>query len=515
MKPTLLKTCILAVFLAASTASRADVGLVLNSSMGTGSSFITSGGHASLYLSRICPAGPVQVRLCAPGEQGSVLSNYSNFHEDKPYAWNIIPVSIFLYGVEDPSNRPLFASPTLQTTLRLQYLKTRLTGPICASDDCQKNLDANWQDMVAATFLRTVYIFEVKTTPAQDLDMIRRLNASANVNHYHGVSNNCADFVRNLLNSYFPNAIQSHRFADFYLTSPKTTARSLVHYAERHPDLNIRVTRFAQLPSEIRRSDPARSGMETVITTKKFLLPMLFRPEELAAISVSYLITDRFSAERSSRKHAPDADLDALQLSDPPATPDAAFVLATYTPSANAAMSAPPHATWKHYQSALSAQEDQAREAGVITGVADLAHAFRDMGRDGTPQLDARGRPWMEMPVLDRGPVDHGAVTHAIVGLTVSAVKKSSNEDSARLAYKFQLARVRFYLHSHGMDREALPEFVQDWALLQSARESLLNQRENAAIAAATQRTPAAQSARAPASSASVVAVSTYVEASR
>jgi hypothetical protein len=487
----------LAVLLGGILPARADVGLVLNSSMGTGSSFVTSGGHASIYLSRICPVTAVEVRLCAPGEQGSVLSNYSNFHEDKPYEWNIIPVSVFLYGVEDPANRPLYATPALQTTLRQQYLKARL-GQLCATEDCRTNPDANWQDMVGAAFLRTIYIFEVKTTEAQDLEIIRQLNESENVNHYHGLSNNCADFVKNILNSYFPHAIQSHRFADFYITSPKTTARSLVHYAERHPELQIRVTRFAQLPSAIRRSDPARSGMETVFTTKKSLLPMLFRPEELGVIAGIYLLTDRFSAERASRRHAADPELEEIQLAESRQDAAAGVELASFPiksgavtnasaagSAVSASMRASRSATWADYKTWLVGQESDARAAGVIADDAELAGAFRQMGKLGVPRLDDSGRPWMDMAVED-----NGAITNAELGLTPAAVKQSSNEESARLAYKYQLARVRFYLHSKGMDREGLREFSQDWALLEAARNSLAQERYRAAAAVPTQDRP-------------------------
>lgn len=133
-------------------------------------------------------------------------------------------------------------------------------------------------------------------------------------------------------------------------------------------------------------------------------------------------------------------------------------------------------ATWTEYKAWLVGQEKDAREAGVIAGDAELAAAFRQMGKFGVPRLDASGRPWMEMAVED-----HGSITNAEIGLTSSAVKQSSNEESAKLAYKYQLARVRFYLHSKGMDREGLREFGEDWALLESARNSLMQQRYRAA----------------------------------
>src|SRR5262245_56213730 len=88
----------------------ADVGVILNESLDEDFDRISSAGHSAIFFSRICPESPVKLRLCRPGELGSVMSNYVNIGEDEAYEWNIVPLTIYLYGVEDPRNRPLFAS---------------------------------------------------------------------------------------------------------------------------------------------------------------------------------------------------------------------------------------------------------------------------------------------------------------------------------------------------------------------------------------------------------------------
>jgi hypothetical protein len=398
-----------------------------------------------------------------------VLSNYSNFHEDRPYAWNIVPISDFLYGVDDPADRPLYVTAGLQGELRERYRALHLSA-ICFTDDCKTNPDANWSDLVGATFLRTVYIFEVKTTEAQDLAFIQRLNNSPNVNHYNGLSNNCADFAKDILNSYFPHAVQSHRFADFYITSPKSTARSITHYGQRHKELEVRVTRFAQLPSDIRRSDPARSGMETVFSTKKSLLPMLLRPEELAFIAGSYLLTDRFSAERASRRHAHDPLLEAMQVQP------------AFTPAARG---------WDEFNVAWRKQEAEAKEMGIVASDKDLAATFAQLQHASVASVDSDGRPRMSVPFAGQ----HGSE----LDVSLAALRENENSQAAAAEYRLQLARVRFYLHSRGMDREALPEFTQDWALLQSAHDSYLKSlnrdHENPPISVTAKNTPAHVSA--------------------
>src|SRR5271168_3668910 len=100
-------------FLACSTA-RAGVGVILNESLDTSVERITGSGHTAVYFSHICPESPVKLRLCLPGEEGSVMSNYINLGEDQPYEWNIVPLSIYVYGVENPRNRPLIGTDKIK-----------------------------------------------------------------------------------------------------------------------------------------------------------------------------------------------------------------------------------------------------------------------------------------------------------------------------------------------------------------------------------------------------------------
>ena len=87
---------VLALLLSASVRTRGDVGLVLNESLDTSIARITGSGHSAVYFSRICPASPIKLRLCRPGEQGSIMSNYTTLAEDQPFEWNIAPLNVYL-----------------------------------------------------------------------------------------------------------------------------------------------------------------------------------------------------------------------------------------------------------------------------------------------------------------------------------------------------------------------------------------------------------------------------------
>ena len=78
-------------------------------------------GTARCIFRAFARTPPVRLRLCQPGEQGSVISNYISFGENQPFEWNIAPLSIYLYGVEDPKDRPLFASPKIKSVLEERY----------------------------------------------------------------------------------------------------------------------------------------------------------------------------------------------------------------------------------------------------------------------------------------------------------------------------------------------------------------------------------------------------------
>jgi hypothetical protein len=295
---------LLAVFSSAPRA-KADAGVVLNESLDISVARITGSGHSAVYLSRICPDGsPVKMRLCRLGEQGSILSNYTTLGEDSPYQWNIVPLSIYLYGVENPAARPLMSSKEIKAALEERYRQNYLAG-LCNTKKCLTSNSAEWREMVGATLERSLYMFVVTTTVEQDEALVAQFNASPNVNHFHGATNNCADFTRRVMDFYFPHAVHRDALNDFFMTSPKATAHSLATFAKENPELDLRVVHFAQVPGTIKRSSECRSGTEEIYHSKKFLAPLaVFAWEAIPAVAASYMITGRFNPEHAYESHA-------------------------------------------------------------------------------------------------------------------------------------------------------------------------------------------------------------------
>ncbi|HEY1731162.1 MAG TPA: hypothetical protein VGG15_05420, partial [Terriglobales bacterium] len=100
-----------AVLVSGCLPARADIGLLLNAKpnehLEIGFAEITGEGHSAVYLSRVCPESPVKMRLCNPGEPGSIIQNYVDYKEDQPYQWNVVPLNVYLYGVDDLRDKPL------------------------------------------------------------------------------------------------------------------------------------------------------------------------------------------------------------------------------------------------------------------------------------------------------------------------------------------------------------------------------------------------------------------------
>src|SRR5262249_18555363 len=152
--------------------------------------------------------------------------------------------------------------------------------------------------MVGAGLSRSIYIFVVHTTIEQDRSLIRDFNAFPNENHFNPIVRNCANFTKRVVDTYFPGAAHRDLINDFGMTSPKAVAHSFTRFALRHPELQLRILHFAQVPGTIKRSTEVRSGTEQLYHSKKLLIPMaLFATHELPVFTAAYLITGRFNPE--------------------------------------------------------------------------------------------------------------------------------------------------------------------------------------------------------------------------
>lgn len=441
--------------------AQGDVGVLLNESLDTSFARISGSGHSAIYFSRICPESPVKLRLCRPDEHGSVISNYTTLGEDQPYEWNVVSLSMFLYGVEDPENRPLFGSEKIKHALEERYREKFLSG-YCESSSCRTSNKAEWREMVGATLSRSIYMFVVDTTREQDLALIAEFNSLPNKNHFNGVTRNCAEFSRRILNTYFPHSARADYLNDLGLITPKAIARSFNRFGEHHPEAHLRVLHFAQLPGTIKRSSECRNATEQLYRSKKLLVPMiLFADHELPFVAASYLLTGRFNPEHELEQH-PSSDASNLEQelreakSEKDATREAQLQAAMEQQSAQMVGTAK---EWRQYRQAFDALASEAIGREIIPNTDFLGRVFKYLDRTGNLTVDANGALWLE--------ISQGGKPSKL-GLSASNLFAPGTD--SQWAYAITLARTDHYLKSPKHSREIMPEFKEDWSFLQAAR---------------------------------------------
>jgi len=231
--------------------------------------FFTATGHAAVYLSGVCADTPLVLRRCAPGETGVVLSRYDGVGG---YDWVAIPLIPYLYAVERPEDVPLFADAKMTAFLRDRYRRKYLED-IAPDVKHGETPGGNWYELVGSSYDRTIYGFEIETTPEQDEALIHKLNSSPNQSHFHLVSRNCADFAKDVLNFYYPKSLHRSLVADVGMTTPKQMAKMLTKFSDRHPELQFSRLIISQVPGSMPRSSTVRGVVDSFFRSKKYIVP--------------------------------------------------------------------------------------------------------------------------------------------------------------------------------------------------------------------------------------------------
>jgi hypothetical protein len=254
-------------------------------------------GHAAVYLSGVCATSPVVLRPCAPGETGVVLSRYLGV---AGYDWIAMPLIPYLYAVEKQEDVPLFADKKLLAFLRDRYRHNHLQS--LAPDLPDGGMPrGRWIELIGASYIRTIYAFEIETTPEQDVALIRKLNNRPNRQHWNLVTANCADFVRQVLSFYYPHSVHRSIIGDLGVTTPKQLARTLSKYSRRHPELQTSSFVIPQIPGMVPRSKPVHGVLECALTAKKYILPVfLLHPYIAGSLLAVHWGRGRFNPARNA-----------------------------------------------------------------------------------------------------------------------------------------------------------------------------------------------------------------------
>jgi hypothetical protein len=287
--------CLLAAA-AAATNAHASVALLMEEPYGEFGA-VNPTGHAAVYFNHICADSPTSLRPCHDGEYGVVISRY---HKIDGYDWLAIPLVAYLYAVDSPNDVPQTVDKAQVEALRDAYRKQHLLD-LAPDNRHGRTPKGEWTELVGSSYDRTIHGFQVDSSPAQDQRFMTIFNDRRNVGHFNLLFHNCADFSRVVLDIYLPHAIHRNFIADVGLMTPKQVARSLVSYGNKHPELNMSAFVIPQVPGSIPRSHPVDGVAESLVKSKKYLLPLvIFAPEVTGGVAVAYLVDGRLKLPKGT-----------------------------------------------------------------------------------------------------------------------------------------------------------------------------------------------------------------------
>jgi hypothetical protein len=418
-----LGICILFVFVCFLGVSRANAAaaLLLEEPYGKLGAFMAQ-GHAAIYLSRVCAETPLELRRCRDGESGVVISRYNGI---AGYDWVAIPLIPYLYAVDKTDNVPLFANPKLAAFLRNQYRRKYLEE-IAPDGIDGETPGGNWYELVGTSYDRTVYSYEIETSPEQDNALIRRLNSRPNESHFKTVSHNCADFAREIINFYYPKAVRRSFIADAGMTTPKQIAKALVKFSTRHRDLESSAFVIPQVPGTIQRSTKVRGVAESLLKTKKYVIPLgILQPYVVGGIALAYFGNGRFDPARNAMIMDSRRELQPRLASSE--------------------------------RKALMSQLDELSASANLDGKTwRNEKVWRRLQADAEPDLDRSGAPILQVRMGDQ-----------VVSIGVSRKNVLSTSGSPQFSQELLEARLREELRRNAASKTSESDVIRDWKLLQ------------------------------------------------
>jgi hypothetical protein len=412
------------VVLACTSLASASATLLLEEPYGK-LGFFSATGHVAVYLSRVCADAPLVLRPCAPGETGVVISRYDGVGG---YDWIAIPLIPYLYAVDRPEDVPLFADAKMVNFLRDRYRRGHLES-IVPDRKNGGTPGGNWYELVGSSYDRTIYGFEIETTPQQDEALIRKLSASANRSHFHTVSNNCADFAKNIINFYYPKALHRSVIADVGITTPKQMAKMLIKFNQRHPDIGYSRLVIAQVPGSMPRSFAVHGVVEAFFKSKKYFVPSAAVSHIFAgcvfAVYVGTGGAGRFEPARNALVFNPGSD------PQPPLDRE----------------------DRRAYQQQL---ENLLSEAYPVTSGRDVGKEWSKLQARARTDFDDEGRPILQMQLDGR-----------VVRIGVSADNVLNDGAPPQLTRELLEARLQSELRRKSPPEISASEISRDWKLLQ------------------------------------------------
>jgi len=258
------------IFLLFARTTSADIGVVILEPV-KALGYMTRTGHAATYLSNICPDGsPVRMRLCRPGEHGGVVSKYAPISRNGDYDWAIVPFEEFVDGVASPDLAPIIATDRLRHAIQIHDFDPVFSTAIRRLETGELP-DGEWKTTLATRFARTLYVFSIPTTRGDDQRIVDLFNRTRNTSHFNLFYDNCSDQARAFFSLVMPRDQRlGDRTSGLTMQTPKGLAKTLVEFAQKHPEFRLSVERYVQTAGAGPRSREVLFPMENVYRNVSF-----------------------------------------------------------------------------------------------------------------------------------------------------------------------------------------------------------------------------------------------------
>lgn len=442
--------------------ARADVSLLVLEAIGIAGEY-TGSGHTAIYLSNICADGPIALRMCREGEKGVVITSYPSLVEGKNYEWMAVPLTPYLYGVENENEIPLYANGEIRNFLREGYRRNHLSSVVRGNENGIMPKGA-WRTMLTATFNRDIYGFNIQTTIEEDEQFLREFNKMPNEGRFNSFTRNCADFSRKILNRYFPGSAKRDVINDFGITTPKALARSFSRHVTKHPERLFHMTRYTQVAGPIWRSFDNRNFTEMAFKSKKYLIPsLIFDPPLVAIFASAYFLTGRFDMHGTYREYATSqiAELKLAQRNLKNSKINY-FAPAGTTPREIENKIEKERFTllgdgisWAAYKTRFAPILKDALAQGLFQDEKEVNTFFRDLEHTSEPALDANGALILKVRYYDQS---------REVGITRQNILGANSDKE--IALKLMLAKINANLNASEKNHSSLQDLRADWRVM-------------------------------------------------
>ncbi len=440
----------------------ADVALLLHEAKGF-SGETTGAGHSAVYLSDVCADPPPFVlRKCRNGEKrGAVIATYPDFGTENDYKWFAMPLNVYLYGVDKENQTPLYANGEIRLLLRETVRQKYLSDVVPKAADGTLP-PGRWVEIIGTALNRDLYAFTVKTTPEQDEKFIEKYSLLVKGNDFEVFYKNCADFTKDIMNSFFPNSTSRDFINDLTMTTPKGITRSFSKFAKKRPELLFHVTKYSQLNGTIMRSFGNRNFTETAFTSKKYVITQaLTMPILLPFFAGTYFVTGYFSIDRTYRNN-PSMEMAQLNLEKKVRKSTSNFsdnsqsikTIETSRKAEKIRIFGNDN-DWKTYKNELKTFIAQAVSQKLFVDQKEVKSFFRDLEFQSEPFYDSNGELMLKV-------VNYGK--ESMLGITNQNIL--SPETDVRLAYKLMLVKLKAELDASEKNRDTFIVLQENWKLL-------------------------------------------------